>query len=62
MLEEIQKNPEAMGWSSPKWAKQLTCAKSSVAETPLWKDLMICRERGRSERRRGWRRRVLKPL
>ena len=50
MLETIQKDTDALGWSSPKWAKHLKCAKSSVVATPCWKDLAIRREREKAER------------
>lgn len=56
MIETIRKNPEAMGLSSPRWAKQLKCAKSSVVETDTWKDLTTLRERERAERARDRRR------
>lgn len=50
MLETIQKNPEAMGWTTTQWAKHLHCAKSTVADTKTWKDLAMGRDRARAER------------
>jgi hypothetical protein len=60
MLETIQMNPDAMGWSSEKWRVHLKCAKSSVVATPTWKDLLIRRDRERAERSRDRRHRRLK--
>jgi len=56
MIEKITQNHEAMGWTSPEWARQLTCAKSSVVATRTWKDLTMARERKRAERARDRRR------
>ncbi|MCI0419395.1 MAG: hypothetical protein L0312_09270, partial [Acidobacteria bacterium] len=39
MLETIQANHEAIGWSSTQWSEHLQCAKSTVVETPTWKNL-----------------------
>ncbi|MFM9965078.1 MAG: hypothetical protein ACKV2Q_28080 [Planctomycetaceae bacterium] len=51
MLEAMQANPQkVMGWSSARWARHLTCVKSSIASTPTWKDLMMARERVKAER------------
>jgi hypothetical protein len=57
MLETIQNNPEAMGWTSPQWAKHLKCAKSSVVDTETWKDLTMRRQRNRAERAQDRRQR-----
>jgi hypothetical protein len=57
MLEEIQANPDAMGWSCKQWAQHLKCAKSSVVETQTWKDLAMRREREKAERAQDRRRR-----
>jgi hypothetical protein len=57
MLETIQNDPDSIGWSSPKWAKHLKCAKSSVVETQAWKDLAMGRERTKAERTTDRRRR-----
>jgi hypothetical protein len=57
MLETIQANPDALGWNSRQWATHLKCAKSSVVETPTWKDLTMRRERERAERTQDRRRR-----
>jgi hypothetical protein len=50
MLEKMQAIPEAMGWSSTKWAKELHCAKSSVVATKAWNMLKGGRERISAER------------
>lgn len=51
MLEAMQANPQmVMGWSAARWAKHLKCAKSSIAATATWKDLMMARERVKAER------------
>lgn len=51
MLEAMQENPsEVMGWSSARWAEHLKCVKSSIVETPTWKDLMMARDRVKAER------------
>jgi hypothetical protein len=52
MLQTIQEDPDAMGWSCKQWAQHLRCAKSSVVETATWKNMSITRERARAERRR----------
>jgi hypothetical protein len=57
MLETIQSNPDAMGWSCPRWATHLKCAKSSVVATETWKDLSMRRDRERAQRRRDRQRR-----
>jgi hypothetical protein len=57
MLDTIQTNTEAMGWSCRQWAEHLKCAKSSVVETPTWKNLAMGRHRERAERARDRRRR-----
>jgi hypothetical protein len=57
MMETIQSNFEAAGWSCRRWAEELRCAKSSVAETRTWKDLTMQRDRLRAERRKDRRRR-----
>jgi len=56
MLETIHKMPEAMGWTTSQWAKYLKCAKSSVAEAQVWKDLAMGRERKKAERAKDRRR------
>lgn len=50
MLETMQLNSESHGWSAAQWAMHLKCAKSSVVETPTWKDLALVRDRMRAER------------
>ena len=50
MRETIQENFDATGWSCTEWAKHLSCAKSSVVETPAWKDLAMARLRLKAER------------
>ena len=39
MMEVLQENREAMGWSSVKWAKHLECSRSTITETATWKNL-----------------------
>ena len=60
MLEIVQKNYEAQGWTSTKWAKELKCAKSSIVETKAWKtiknfgdDLKVPRSNDRRQSRRA---------
>jgi hypothetical protein len=59
MIETIQSNHEAMGWTCTQWAKHLRCGKSTVAETKTWKDITMARDRKRAELAtdRRWRRR-----
>lgn len=57
MLETIQADPGAMGWTSSKWAKHLKCVKSSVVATETWKNMQMVRERNRAERAQDRRRR-----
>ncbi len=58
MMETIQVNPEAMGWTSTQWQKHLKCrSRSVITDTQIWKSLEINRlrlkaERGESKRRR----------
>jgi hypothetical protein len=61
MLETIQTNPDAIGWSSTQWVNHLLCAKSSVVETHTWKDLQMARVRRRAERAKD-RRHNRKPM
>jgi hypothetical protein len=57
MLETIQKDTDAMGWSSAQWAKHLKCVKSTVVDTQAWKDLKMGRERVKAQRALDRRRR-----
>jgi hypothetical protein len=57
MLETIQKDIDAAGWSCMTWAKHLHCAKSSVVTTQAWQDLKMGRDRQRAERALDRRRR-----
>ena len=57
MLETIQKDTAAMGWNSPKWARYLSAAKSSVTDTQAWQDLKMGRERVKAQRALDRRRR-----
>jgi hypothetical protein len=57
MLETIMSNHDARGWSCKQWATYLKCAKSSVVETPAWKELALLRDCARAERRKDRRRR-----
>jgi hypothetical protein len=50
MLETIQQDPSAMGWSSPKWAKQLKCSRSTIVATEAWRMLESARLRAKAER------------
>jgi len=57
MLETIQQNMDAMGWNCRQWAEHLKCVKSSVVDTPAWKDLKMGRERMKAQRALDRRRR-----
>jgi hypothetical protein len=55
MIATLKSNPEAMNWSAQRWADELKCSKSSVAETDTWKTTlraMKARERAERELRR----------
>jgi len=56
MAGMIMKNPNAMGWSSPEWAKTLKCGKSTVVETPTWKNLETVRLDEKAKRAKDRRR------
>ena len=56
MLDTIQKNWEARGWTCTKWAKYLKCARSTVVDTPTWKELATARDKLKAERRKDRRR------
>lgn len=45
MAAMIQLNWEARGWNSPKWARELKCARSTVVDTETWQDLKMAREK-----------------
>jgi hypothetical protein len=60
MLGVIRDNSEAMYWSSPQWADNLGCGKSTVIESKTWKQ--TCRPTRERERlARGKRLRQKKP-
>ncbi len=50
MLEVIQQNQDAMGWSSTQWAKEIKRSKSSIVETKTWENCQGVRDRKRAER------------
>lgn len=50
MLDEIQHNPESLGWSLRKWAKVLKCGKTTVSELPAWKTIVLARSRNMLDR------------
>jgi hypothetical protein len=57
MLATIQENPEAVGWTCTRWAKELKCAKSAVVDSQAWRDFTMARERVKAERATDRRRR-----
>jgi len=56
MLDTILKNWNARGWTCTEWANYLKCGRSTVVETPTWKELAIARERLKLERQKDRRR------
>lgn len=57
MLEAIQKDTNAMGWNSTKWAEELKCSKPAIVGTETWENCKMARERKRAERARDRRQR-----
>lgn len=55
MLEVMQSNPDARGWSARQWAKHLGCSKSAVAATPTWKQLELMRLGHKAQQRKDRR-------
>lgn len=51
MIETIQKNHEAAGSTSPRWAAFLKCSSSSVTNAATWQNLQDSRDLAKSERR-----------
>jgi hypothetical protein len=39
MAEEIQKNPEAIGWTITQWQKYLKCGRATIQGTATWRSL-----------------------
>jgi hypothetical protein len=52
MLEAIQKNRDAMGWSSTQWAKEIKRSKSAIVETETWNTFKAVRDTNRAMRAR----------
>jgi len=50
MLEQLQKNHEAAGWSLREWEAAIGRSKSAIHETPTWKMLEEQREKVKAER------------
>lgn len=50
MLETIQRDMTAMGWTSRSWAKHLKCSPSSIVATDAWESLESARLRAKASR------------
>lgn len=50
MIDIMQQESEAAGWTSTQWASRLKCAKSTVVATMAWKRLENLRLQARAER------------
>lgn len=50
MLETLQKNPDARGWTVRKWTEYLKCSRAGVHDTETWRQLSALRELERVER------------
>lgn len=50
MAAYILENSDSMGWTCKEWALHLTCARSTVAETSVWKRLASIRDSEKAER------------
>jgi hypothetical protein len=57
MLETLQVDSGARGWTCKQWAQHLRCGKSTVAETKTWKELGMMRKQSEAERAKDRRRR-----
>lgn len=53
MLETIQRDHEAVGWTARQWAEHLQCSKSAVTETKTWRAFKNDRTMEKAERRAG---------
>jgi hypothetical protein len=49
MKKTMQENPESLGWSAKRWAIELKCGKSTVAETECWRSLLLVRLNNKAE-------------
>jgi hypothetical protein len=59
MLSGIRDNAEALYWSSKQWADNLGCSKSTVIDSPTWKQTCKpARERERLSRGKRLRRKT----
>lgn len=56
MLEMLQKNHEASGWPSTKWAKAVKRSRSTVTDTDTWKTLEVARLQAKADRMKDRRR------
>jgi hypothetical protein len=56
MMDEIQKNREAMGWGATKWSRHLRCSKAAVCEAQTYKNLESARLAAKAEHMKDRRR------
>jgi hypothetical protein len=50
MLDKLQRDPEAEGWTAKQWATCLVCSESTVKETLTWRMLCDRRATAKAER------------
>jgi hypothetical protein len=50
MADEIQKNPNAMGWTITQWQQHLKCSRAAIQGTATWRSLERCRLTKKAER------------
>jgi hypothetical protein len=57
MADEIQKNPDAMGWTITQWQRHLKCGRATIQETDTWRMLESYRQNKKAEGMKDRRRR-----
>lgn len=49
MIDVLQREPDAMGWTAKQWAKRLKCSPPGIVGTNVWKSMKLDREKGKAE-------------
>jgi hypothetical protein len=57
MADEIQRHPDAMGWTITQWQKHLKCGRATIQGTETWRNLENYRLSKKAERMNDRRRR-----
>jgi hypothetical protein len=61
MLETLQQQPEAIGWTSTEWAKHFKCSTAAICNCGTWTQLEHYREKQKAERALDRHRRAKPP-